>query len=531
MTTGSPRRARRALDLATVGAFAVFLAAPSVDRGVRPDDARDCTRENRTPTPRPAAPASVPEALAWPQAFDSWFRDTCGLRDVLLGARNTLLVAARLQPTPTLDIGDGGWIFFRGDMSFESHRGVWKPPQPVMREWIVRLEERRSRLAARGVRFVFALVPDKETIYPERLPAEWGSLGPSGADLFLRRLAQWTKVEVLDLRPALRAAKERDQPELVDHAYYPRGTHWTPRGACAANATIQEWLRTTFPAITPLDCDALRRVPMAPGNDDSWMKNLYAPWGLLPSWALVPFGHWRVFPGAPPPTAYRSAIAIGRDAALPSIYSVHDSYGGMLHPFLAQSCRRLRSTSRVAVDELVVELERPDVVIMMVAERMISGWPERDHRMPDEHAGERWQGGETVWRLAVDGPPLAEPDAGTFDDRGDALVWTSDERGDHFLIDVPRAPGGRERLAIAYEIDAPHDGLLELWTRVEGSRVGPKSVALPVRLLRGTNTGVVVLEPDPATSRLLVRLGPPGSWTLRELEIRAFVPAHDPLAR
>ena len=148
--------------------------------------------------------------------------------------------------------------------------------------------------------------------------------------------------------------------------------------------------------------------------------------------------------------------------------------------------------------------------------------PELDHRWPEEHARDRWRSGDVVWSLAVDGPPLAVPDAGTFDDRGDALVWTSAGSRDGFLLDLPPAHGARERLAIAYEIDASQGSVLALWTRVVGTEEVPTSVQLPVRLLRGKNTGIVVLDPDPSARRLLVRLGPPGSWTLRELEVRAF---------
>jgi hypothetical protein len=135
----------------------------------------------------------------------------------------------------------------------------------------------QGQLAARGVRFVFAVAPDKESIYPERLPPTWSPLGPTTLDRLLAELRRRTDVEIVDLRPALLAEKANDRPEVEDLAYFPRGTHWTPRGAFAASQEILRRIARDFPRAGELPRTAFRTVAGAPEQEDSWAQILYAP--------------------------------------------------------------------------------------------------------------------------------------------------------------------------------------------------------------------------------------------------------------
>ncbi|MCY2961580.1 MAG: hypothetical protein NTY35_15565 [Planctomycetota bacterium] len=523
--SAEPRRARRFLDLAALCAFSVALAAPTVDRFVRPDEARDSRRENREPAPRPAAPTTAREVAAWPGKFDDWFADTSGLRDLLLGARNTASYDLGISPSPMLDVGARGWIFYRGDWSFEAHRGIHTLDVAAMQAWVDALEERRAMLAARGSRFLFALVPDKESIYPELLPRTWDPVGPKLSDLFLAELARRTQVEVLDLRPALLAAKALDRPEAGDHVYFPRGTHWTSRGAYAASQAIVEHLRPAYPRIPRLDRADLQEFRGEPEGEDSWMHNLYAPWLLEPAIVLGPRESWRVHPGLAPSGRLENGIANWGDPAAPSVYFLHDSYGPFIQPYLAQSCRRLRSAWQSFIDGAIVEVERPDVVLLLKAERMLA-WPPDVDRWPSSLGSSANRPADAaVW--ALDAATTVIPEIlgdARFQADGEDTLWATKDWKDRFVVQLPADAIRGRRLAFEYELDAPQDGKLDVWIGAEGPKEWSDQGMSPLPLVAGHNKGGIVLPDLRTTGRLMVRVGPVGTWRFRRLAVRAVGP-------
>ncbi len=513
------------LDVAAAAVFLAALAAPALDMALRPSVARDCRPENRAPAPCPSFPRTFAALTAWPRAFETHFGDTFGLRDHLLGARNTTLVDLHVSPTPLLDVGPTGWIFFRGDSEFEMQRGTFQSGPSAIDAWVAALEERHVRLAARGARFLFALAPDKEVIYPEFRPEGWTPVGPSMGDVLLSELARRTQVDVLDLRPALRAAKAFDRPEVEDYVYYPRGSHWTSRGACAANAVILDRLRTWYPSLSPFDCDSLQNVVLPANAEDSWLRSLYAPWRLREFHFLQPEQGWGTELGHVPAGPLGVGIAQGREPSGPSILFLHDSYGPFLHPFLAQRARRVRSHWQTWVPEDVVDVEHPDVVLMIKAERMVSQAPEADAQTLARPDGSSPDAGSPVWTLAdaraharIEGNARLEADA-------DGVEWTAQDRRDCFVAQATRGVRADESLVVSFEIDAPAMGHIEFWASRTGTPgwAGKNSVHVP--LVAGRNVGDVVLPVQGFGGEALVRLGPPGAWRIRRLDFRASVRA------
>jgi hypothetical protein len=108
-------RARGLLDRATLLLFAGALCALALDQLVRPDEARDARHENRQPEPRPGPPFESGALGVWPSRYERYFKDTFGLRDRLLCARNTALLRLHLAPTAHVEPTPDGWIFYRGD--------------------------------------------------------------------------------------------------------------------------------------------------------------------------------------------------------------------------------------------------------------------------------------------------------------------------------------------------------------------------------------------------------------------------------
>ncbi len=510
---------RRRLDLAATLCFCVAIALPTADQLLRPASARDARLENREPAAMPRVPQSLGEAARWPSLFEKHYSDTFGARDVLLGARNHVFLRAKLSPNAILDVGPTGWIFYRDDQEYESHRGVRTLSGAEMDRWILSLQDRQDRMARRGARFLFALAPDKETIYPEKQPASWEPVGPTMADRFLAEVAARTDVEVVDLRPALIAEKAFDRPEHEDFVYYPRGTHWTSRGALAATNAILSAIQRTAPAVRPLDRFAFSPHAVAAKDEDSWARYLYTPWLLRRSFRLAPTLGWDVDLADTPNRTGTVSIWDNPDTTLPSVFFLHDSYGLFVHPFLLQRSRRLRAEWRSFVNEAVVELERPDIVLMVKAERMLVYPPEKDIRGSGSDVQRELGPASLRWSLrAANPPPIVHGDARL----GADGAWTTSAWSDRLEVETGGVLGPEDLAVVHLDVVAPKDGVLELWSSEVGQLGWSKERRTVVGLVRGRNDRSIALPFANHGGRLLVRMGPKGEWRIRAFEFHVF---------
>jgi alginate O-acetyltransferase complex protein AlgJ len=140
----------------------------------------------------------------------------------------------------------------------EQHTGidVFKPEE--LERWVARMEANRAWLAERGIPFFIVLAPDKNTIYPERLP-HYPRGAVTRADQIAARL-KGSALTFIDPRAAMAAAKAR-YPLL-----YPGGdSHWGQRAAHMAYAPLIQALAPLYPKLeaVPLDRYAASTGPVA----------------------------------------------------------------------------------------------------------------------------------------------------------------------------------------------------------------------------------------------------------------------------
>jgi len=125
-----------------------------------------------------------------------------------------------------------------------------------------RLQEVSDRLKAENIQLYLVVAPNKNTIYPEKVPAELKVLGDeTRLDQLSAYLRANLDVPLLDLRPDLLAAKEDYQ------VYYRTDTHWNEIGAFIAYRAIAGRLAQDFPAVKPHALSDFSRVPLTYSGD------------------------------------------------------------------------------------------------------------------------------------------------------------------------------------------------------------------------------------------------------------------------
>lgn len=269
-----------------------------------------------------------------------------------------------VSPLPTVIRGREGWWYYADDGSIEDTTRATRFTAAELEVWRTTLQRTHEWLRQRGIAYVFVLAPDKPTIYPEFLPASM-HVDPSRdsrADQLVQMLKTRTTVPVVDLRPALLAAKAEAR------IYHRTDTHWNDLGAALAYRQIIEAVRTQT-----------ARVPAALASD-RFRLDAHEVRGLdLPEMAgiasatsetdltLVPVSPRRarvVEPVPAPPTFIGPRLVTALDdATLPRAVFYRDSFGSALVPFLAEHFQRMLVLWEYDVTPETVRAERPDVVI------------------------------------------------------------------------------------------------------------------------------------------------------------------------
>lgn len=325
-------------------------------------------------TPWPA-PAVSPETFA---RFDAAFSDRFRGRNALIALQHAIVVLGfGTSPGGNVVLGRDAWLYFAGEDGHALDRHV-RGTRPFADESILRLaaelERRRAWLAARGIAYVVTVAPDKATIYPEHLPAWVHPMsGPTPLERATRVLRANTALRYVDLRPALRAAKEREP------VYYRTDSHWNYLGAIvgyrALMDEVQHALGTArLPSIAPPEVP-----PYVPGVDTyrgDLGRILGVPWRYDEP-DVAPFA--KVLGDVSRRCARR--VDAGKDegfetwtcATAPDLRAVvyRDSMAIPLVPLLSENFRRVVYVSAQRLDPALIERERPDVVIEEFVERAL----------------------------------------------------------------------------------------------------------------------------------------------------------------
>ena len=263
------------VDILLMGIFITLLWLPTVDfiTGI---DVTTPPGENRMPAPKPHFERKSMEGVQrLAVETENYFNDHFGFRKRLI--RWCLQWKARLysdQSCYKVVVGQHGWLY-TGELQMVEHfLGIAKFTESQLQSWQKLFEKRRDWLAARGIKYLVVIPPDKHTIYPEELPAWLQNATRADRvtklDQFLSYMKEHSTVNVVDLRQPLFEAKK------IAPTYLQNDTHWNLFGGFAASRKIIKKLSEYFPDLIPLRLEdfAWTNEP-AVGGDMSRMLGLH----------------------------------------------------------------------------------------------------------------------------------------------------------------------------------------------------------------------------------------------------------------
>ena len=136
-------------------------------------------------------------------------------------------------------IGKDGQLFFRGSMEYLTSGDLRK--QQNNRDPFPAIVDFKNQLKAKGIDFLFVIIPEKTEIYPDKISDKISSPDNPYVTPYTRKLMlelESAGVEVVDLLPALVNARKDDES-----IYMKQDTHWSPNGAYISAKIIADKIK------------------------------------------------------------------------------------------------------------------------------------------------------------------------------------------------------------------------------------------------------------------------------------------------
>ena len=147
-----------------------------------------------------------------------------------VGPRALAPIMPAAHAFPSVIEGRDGWLYLGADVS-----GACLPSRSLD-DTLDSLRGIRGVVEASGRQFVLVVAPDKTTMVPEHLPAEYVGRDCSSRarEEFWRRVV--AEAGAIDLRPALAEIARRKASPV----YYPADTHWSQEGGLAMTYAVAD---------------------------------------------------------------------------------------------------------------------------------------------------------------------------------------------------------------------------------------------------------------------------------------------------
>lgn len=283
----------------------------------------------------------------------AYLADHFALRQQMVTA-NAALQTGLLASSPAEDViyGKNGWLYYAKTLDDYQNRATLSETEAEQIAQIV--AGIQTFCAARGASFLFTIAPNKNSLYPEHMPARYLQSGEAGN---YERLAPYLDeygVRYADLFTFFAA-----QEEIL---YLHTDSHWSNRGA----AKVHDFLMTTL----GLPYSAFADAPFTAEN--THRGDLYEM--LYPTGASretqqqyrFTFSHVRE-----PRSAEDILIETRADgAANGRLIFCRDSFGNALYPFLAENFAEGIITRQMPYP--LAQVRQGDTVIVEIVERNLA---------------------------------------------------------------------------------------------------------------------------------------------------------------
>lgn len=287
--------------------------------------------------------------------LDAYFSDRFTLRQTLISLSSRVRESVFRTGSDQVIVGRDGMLFYAATVP--DYTGGARMTDSEIAAAATALAGLSDYAAAHGARFLVAVAPNKNTVYPDRMPAVYRRTAEAtNLDALLAALTA-AGVDAVDLRPVLRG---QDVP-----VYHTRDTHWNGEGARLAYDAML--------TAAGIPHDSYSSAPLVftedfPGDLD---EMLYPGSGRLSDDCTPDVSFADTF-------IYTSAFATAMDLSITTrgagkgrLLMFRDSFGSRLIPYFSSAFAEARYERAVPYRIDLLETYAADLVIVEIAERNI----------------------------------------------------------------------------------------------------------------------------------------------------------------
>jgi hypothetical protein len=503
------------LDIALIALFLLALVLPAVF--LRPDP-EAAAAEKRSLAPAPTLPRSLDGVLKFPRAFDAWFADHFGFRQALIKAHSRFsFFVLRTSPSPKIILGKNGWLFYNGKAARDGdtiadYRGVPPLSFAALERWRWAFQDQHDWLSARGIHHLIALVPAKETIYPDYMPDHITRLGPNTIEQVSSYLRDKTSIPIIDTTPDLLEARAR----VLTH--HPNDTHWNAFGAFIGYRTIMNRVAEIFPACAPRREEEFKREELDGNGGDLAV--------MIHIGDRHPQHYVFMNPLFPQIAATQKLgddemsdlITSTGNTNLPRAAILRDSFTEAMLPYLGEHFDRAHfQWARTGFESSLLQRVDPEIVIQIIADRAFRKFRRYPVMMHHESIARRFASPEAI-QLAT--PPLVGVAGTRIEDA--AIHHASAPPRTEFA--VPASIASTLPIVQFTVVSDLHRDITATWTCPEpDERASLTRRAPPITLTPGTNRfHLALVDPDIASPVHLQWGRHPGRITVEKIEWRGI---------
>jgi hypothetical protein len=325
--------------------------------------------ENRVLAQWPKAPSGVLGIREATKGLENYIQDHFPPRAHLISALSLARYNLGYSGFGRVVVGRDGWLFYNDGSNFGLYRGKRRLSQDEQAAWTSGFKERAEWLRDRNAKFYMLIAPQKQSVYPEKMPRWLPPAGKTEINDILNASRRNGIDQVIYPLDALKAVKSQAA------VYGPFDTHWTGLGAYVGYVSLMNRLAVDDARFRPLLLSSFtpkQLPPLAVARDLALML------GIAES-----VQHDRVnFVDFPMFDENRTVYLTSRkDFAAPVIVEtdsenpqtlllIRDSFSTDLLPFLKKHFRRIifvHSQEGFFRKDLV-EQYRPEVVVLEMVE-------------------------------------------------------------------------------------------------------------------------------------------------------------------
>ncbi|MBQ9252023.1 MAG: hypothetical protein IJ188_05255 [Clostridia bacterium] len=325
--------------------------------------------ENRPLAQRPAL--SLADYAAFPAKFSDYFNDHLPFRNQLITLHTGIDYFCFHRSANTRVIaGKGRWLFYDAPVDGDAiacYQGTNLYSPEELQALAENCLRQRDFLQAQGKEFLILIAPNKERVYSEYMPEQYG---PPAIEYRALQVYQYLR-EHTDLRVVypygeIMTARQK----LPQNLYYRTDTHWNALGAYIAARALGKELGIDLPEITSEEISISQKGPWA--GDLAQMLNLgRLLQGYDEEYILTGYEDHQMETLRWTETEDDAFRATGADAR--KLFVLRDSFAKAMAPYLASQFSESYFIHKDIFSAEDLAAQDPDIVVYETVERYLDG--------------------------------------------------------------------------------------------------------------------------------------------------------------